>query len=91
LVENKLAMLSSEIERLGKLNSQKTAEIEGLKQHVHELEEQVLELQKSEQKMFEYETKLAFLSQEIERQNNQYKVKLGELDNVKVALATAEK
>lgn len=33
--------------------------------------------------MFEYETKLAFLSQEIERQNNQYKVKMTELENTK--------
>ena len=65
--ENKLAMLSSEIERLGKLNKNKQEELDKLRQQVIEQDNVIAELQKSEQKMFEYETKLAFLSQEIER------------------------
>ena len=37
-------MLSSEIERLSKLNEKKNSEIDVLKQRVAELEEQVLDL-----------------------------------------------
>lgn len=40
--------------------------------------------------MFEYETKLAFLSQEIERQSVQYKVKMSEMDNLKQRVADLE-
>lgn len=55
-------MLSAEIERLSKLNQNKQKEIDQLRQQLIDHDNEIAELKKAEQKMFEYETKLAFLS-----------------------------
>lgn len=75
-------MLSAEIERLAHLNKTKTSEIDQFKVTIVQKDGQILELSKQEQKMFDYETRLAFLSQEVERQANQYKVKLAEVQKL---------
>ncbi|CAD8211080.1 unnamed protein product [Paramecium pentaurelia] len=78
-LEQELSLIQSELQSSQQNQEIKNKQIKQLENVIQDKEQNILQLKNQEQKMFEYETKLAFLSQEIERQTNQYKVKLGEL------------
>lgn len=69
-LENKVALFTSEIERLNlNLNDRKRT-IETQQTKISQLEQIIGELREKERLLIEYENKIALFTQEIERLNN---------------------
>lgn len=68
-MENKIALLSSEIQNLHQAKKRGNDEIEEWKNRYSKLELQLSNMRIQEQRLTEYENRIALLSQEIERLN----------------------
>lgn len=82
--ENRLGIMSEEIERQHSVIKSRNDEVEQWKQRNGKLELQVGNMRQLEAKLSEYENRIQLMSQEIERLNYQIKGRSEELDNSKM-------
>ena len=88
--ENKLALLSQEVERLNSMLRNKDDEIYGLRRDIQNLEISSRESASYQGQIREYENKLALLSQEVERLNGLVRTKESDLYAMKSKFESLE-
>lgn len=88
--ENRVALLTSEIERLNTVLKQRIGENDELRIRISQLESQLEIIKQYELKISQYEERVALMSQEVQRLNGSLRGKQQEIDELRGKIAQFE-